>query len=79
MSKLHITTRVIDGVLCQCQDVGCDDFDRAEFNRYTVANKLFTTGYISVENALASTPLGQKLASWIPRGNLPQVGKGVWE
>ena len=79
MSKEHITYRIIDGVLCCCKDTGCDDFDRAEFNRYIIANKLFTTGYILVEEALAHTPLSEILASWIPQGELPQVDRKDWQ
>ena len=57
------------------KDLGCDDFERAAWNRHIVKNKLFTIAYQVVESALAHTPLKQPLASWIPRGSLPQVGK----
>ena len=79
MTQIHETVRIIDGKRCLCVDVGCDDFDRAAFNRYIIKNKLFTTAYILVENAIAHTPLKQPLASWIPRGALPQVGKKDWQ
>lgn len=79
MSKEHITYRVIGDIRYHCQDTACVDFDRAEYNRYIVTNKLFTTGYILAEEAVERTPLGQPLAAWIPTGRLPQVGKKDWE
>ena len=59
-------------------DIGCADLALAEYNRYLVANKLFTTAYVLAEEAIKKTPLGQALASWIPRGALPKVGKKDW-
>ncbi len=56
-------------------DLGCDDFDRAEWNRYIIEHRLFTTAYQIVESAIAHTPLSQPLTSWIPRGELPRVGR----
>lgn len=60
-------------------DVGCPDFDRAEYNRFITTNKLFTTAYVVVETSVAHTPLSQPLAPWIPRGELPVVGKKDWQ
>ena len=79
MSKEHILFRVIDSTCYSCIDTGCSDFDRAEYNRYIVANRLFTIAYQMVENAVRGTPPGKRLPSWIPRGELPQVGKQDWE
>ena len=76
--KEKITYRMIDGVPCRCLDTGADDFEQAEQNRYIIANKLFTLGYVQAEEAVAHTPLKQSLASWIPQGSLPQVGKRDW-
>ena len=76
MSKEHITYRVIDGIRYRCIDTGCDDFDRAEYNRYIGEHNLFLAGYRAVEEALERTPRAQPLASWIPRGELPQVNGG---
>jgi len=60
-------------------DTGCDDFDRAAYNRYIIQNKLFTTGYLAVEQAVAHTPRSQSLPSWITLGELPIVGKKDWQ
>ena len=79
MSKEHIIHRVIDGIHCQCRDTGCDNFDRAEFNRYLITNGSFSTGYVLVEEAVEHTPWGRPLASWIPQGELVKVGKKDWE
>ena len=79
MNEGHIVRRVIDGVRYCCQDIGCADFNRAEYNRYIIQNKLFTTGYIAVEQAVAHTPQGRPLPSWITPGNLPMVSKKDWQ
>ena len=76
--KTHKTLRKIDGEQLWYQDIGCDDFDRAEHNRYMIKNKTFTTSYVQAEEAIQKTPLTQALASWIPQGKLPQVSKEDW-
>ncbi len=68
MSKQHIKFRLIDEVGYHCLDFGCDDFDRAEYNRYIIKQKLFIIGYILAEEAVNHTPFTQPLAKWIPVG-----------
>lgn len=78
MSKTHETVRKIDGEYCHCIDIGCDDFDRAEWNRYVVANNLFVRGYEEVEDWFTHTPLGSPLPNWMSRDELPYIGKKNW-
>lgn len=79
MSKEHVTYRVIDGVRCRCRDIGADNFDRAEFNRYLVANKTFSAYWIEMSQAIQRTPLSQPLPLWIPLGSISQVSKKEWQ
>lgn len=60
-------------------DIGCDDFEKAEYNRYIIKNRLFTTGYQLVEDWFAHSPLNSPLPDWMPRGKLTQVGKKEWK
>ena len=75
MTKAHETIRIIDGHRYCCRDVGCDDLERARYNREIVARRMFTTSYQEVEYYLTHTPLHRPLPLWIPQGQLPQVGK----
>ena len=77
--KTHKTTRIVNNQRYRCLDTGCADFDRAEYNRYIIANELFTTFYQTVENYLTHTPQRQALPLWIPQGELPSVGKKDWQ
>ena len=74
----RITHRTIDGVLYRCVDTGCDDLERAKRNRLIVSEGLFTTFYQMMEASLSRTPLGTKIAKWIPLGNLPEVSRQDW-
>ncbi len=73
------TLRTINGIRCHCLDVGADDYEKAARNRDMIANHKNTTNYEMVESAVEHTPLRLPLASWIPSGNLPQVGKADWK
>jgi hypothetical protein len=64
--KLHITTRLLNGVPTNFVDVGCDDFDRAELNRDIIKTNSFIEAWLRYESALAHTPANQPLPSWIP-------------
>ena len=81
MSKEHITIRNIDGVYYHCVDIGCNDFDRAEHNRFIIKNKLFTTFYELMENWLLNTPPSRPLPSWMPFGEIPKANgrTAFWE
>ena len=79
MSQEHIICRTINGIRYRCKDIGCDDFDRAEYNRYIGEHNLFLAGYLAVEEAVKRTPANQPLASWIPRGELLQMGRKEWQ
>ena len=71
------TIRIIKGKRYRCLDVGVDDLERAEYNRFIVANKLFTTFYEQMEAWFTHTPLNYPLPSWMPLGVLPEVsGRG---
>ena len=58
-----------------CHDIGCPDFERAEQNRHIVHHRLYTIGYVLVEEAVKHTPLSQPLADWIGQGQLPVAGR----
>jgi len=75
MSRQRVTYKIIDGRRCKVTDIGVDDFERAEYNRFIVKHKMFTTFYEMVERFFAHTPLGKALPDWMPRGELPQIGK----
>ena len=75
MKKKRGIIRVIDGVRYRCLDVGCDDWERAKYNRLIVKNKLFDIYYKELEAWLAHAPLNQPLPNWIKQGELPQIGK----
>ncbi len=79
MSQTHIVLRVIDGKAYLCKDIGCDDFDQAARNRVIVSEKLFITFWLAMENVVRNTPLSCHLPSWIPLGQLPQIGKKDWQ
>ena len=71
------TTRVINGHRYRCRDTGCNDFDRAESNRFIVENQLFREAHMRAEAWFAHAPLGSPLPLWMPLGELPQVkGRG---
>ena len=72
------TYRVIDGETRCCIDVGVDDLKQAEYNRYIVAQQLFTTFYTLMENWLTHSPQESFLPAWMPQGSLPQVSKETW-
>ena len=59
--------------MSKAQDIGCPDFERAKLNREIVANKLYTSAYIEVENALAGLAVSSELPYWILKGNLPYI------
>ena len=60
-------------------DIGCDDFEAAARNREMVKEKRNIIAYLEVESAIAHTPRGQPLATWIPRGELTFVGRRDWQ
>ncbi len=68
MTKNVSISRLIDGVVWRCTDVGCDDFVVAARNRERIANQESIIGYIQAETAVTKTPLMQELARWIPVG-----------
>lgn len=61
--------------LSDCLDVGVDDPYRAARNRLIIKDHLYTEGYRAIEQAVSHTPTSRPLASWIPKGNLPEVGE----
>jgi len=73
MSRQRVTYKIIDGRRCKVTDIGVDDFERAEYNRFIVKHKMFTTFYEMVERFFAHTPLGKALPDWMPRGELAQI------
>src|SRR3972149_4251359 len=75
MSRDLYRVRVINGVPYLCQDIGCEDFGRAEWNRMMVASKLFIKGYLEIEAVVERTPLDKPLPHWITTGELPTVSK----
>ena len=81
MSKEKITIRNIDGIYYHCHDIGCPDFDRAEYNRFIIKNGLFTTFYELMENWLLNTPPSRPLPSWMPLGDIPRANgrTAFWE
>ena len=81
MPKEHITIRNIDGICYHCNDIGCNDFDRAEYNRFIIKNGLFTTFYELMENWLLDTPPSRPLPSWMPLGDIPRASgrTDFWE
>ena len=64
--KLGITHRLIDGVQYICIDVGCDNLDRATYNRKLVKEQLFTDWWRDMERTIAAVPSNRALPSWIP-------------
>ena len=60
-------------------DLGCNDYDRAAWNRWMVKNRLRTIGYEVVENYLRHSPRNYPLPSWIPQGELPVVNERDWQ
>ncbi len=50
-----------------------NDLERAKLNRKIISEKLYTEGYIEVENALTGLPTSKPLPAWIPKGNLPYI------
>ena len=56
--------------MSKAQDIGCPDFERAKLNREIITNKLYTSAYTEVENALAGS---SELPDWMPKGNLPYI------
>ena len=69
------TIRIIRKIQYRCQDIGCDDFDRAARNRLLVSGKMFTNNYEAVERAIKHLPILKPLPYWIPRGELPEVSE----
>lgn len=76
VNRGRVTYRIIDGTRYCCHDIGCDDLERAEYNRFIVKNKMFTTFYEMMDSWFAHTPLKQPLPDWMPIGELPEVSKG---
>lgn len=66
----HTVRRLINGTYYICTDIGCPNWGRAEKNRHIVREKLFLSGYLKIEDAVAHTPLNQPLPSWIPFGEV---------
>ena len=80
-TKKGETWRIVDGHWRLCTDIGCDDFDRAEYNRFIIKNGLFTTFYELMENWLLNTPPSRPLPSWMPFGDIPRANgrTDFWE
>ena len=74
-----IIVRRINDLVYLCQDIGCDDFERAEKNRDIIKNRMFTTAYEYFERLLKSTPRGHAFPKTIPLGQLPQVDQSDWQ
>ena len=73
------TTRVINGILYHCLDVGCPYPAHAAYNRVIVARGLYSRAYDDVRKYLEHTPTAALLPSWIPTGSLPQVDGKHWK
>ena len=69
------TIRIIRKIQYRCQDIGCDDFDRAARNRLLVSGKMFTNNYEAIEKAVKHLPIHKPLPYWIPRGELLEVSE----
>ena len=71
--KVHEIIRIVNGVRYRCRDIACDDFDRAEENRYMVKHNLFAFSHSEVKSWFAHAKSSQSLPAWMPRGELPQA------
>lgn len=63
---------IIDGRLCWATDVGCQDFERAAWNRCIVDGKLFVEWWEAMEQALSHTPTAAPLPAVVRIGNIPE-------
>ncbi len=86
--KTHDVQRKINGVWYNCQDVGCDDFDKAAVNRKRIARKENITNYLLIERAITKVQFGYGTPSYtdsegvrrpIPISEIPTITKQDWK